>query len=766
MRTCPICSARYEPPAQFCQVDGASLRIDDAPEKDPYLGTRILEQFRLEKVLGSGGMGVVYEGWDDGLGRRVAVKILHRDLVSKKEIVARFHREAQIAHQLDHPNIVRVILFGQLPDGNLYLVLEYLEGPTLQAVIDADGALEPARAVSLIVAIADAIGYAHEKGIIHRDLKPENIIVTRKAGEEHPKVLDFGIAKMLVGSTSFVTQSGLIFGTARYISPEGAAGEDVDKRSDVYSLGVITYQLLTGRTPFESDEPVQLLVKHMHEAPTPLRSLPEGRHVSPAVADVVMRALAKNPDARWEDAYAFSRALRDAASEHGVEVGSLVPTTAMPLGLGVLTHGSATTEPAPPQTLAPIEAGDIPVTVNEQSGVSRVRTVSRVAAESRSKPQAAPAASPVVPTAGAKAGLQAHSNGAVVPPPSRPLPERVEFAAVTPPTVANPVANNVVAVLPTVASPIVSATPETASASGTSVPHRRLPSLDLDDPDEEPISVSGLPHRTSAGRTFAVVVLSAVIALGAGIGVAYAFRMFPSQRRVDEIALLVARADEALANGLYVRAGGNNDVEDLTDAILTLDPRNPRALALRRRAAVRLKEQADRERVAGHPDLALPFLRDALRLVDDATLREELSAAQREADQLHARPTPTESPARSVTHPPTPRAPTERAATPPRRAAPSRRSSRSQPVEPTEPTVPTQTPVLLPNDGVTFTPGASPPSSPAPSQPSQPTQPSPQPGQNVLQDPFGVLPMILGPQQQPRSPVGEPAQPGPYRGQF
>ena len=327
MRNCPVCGRQYEAPAQFCQVDGVALRVE-VPSTDPYIGTRILEQFRLDRIVGTGGMGVVYEGWNEALSRRVAVKILHRDLVANKDVVTRFHREAQIASQLDHPGIVRVILFGQLADGNLYLVLEFLEGPTLSAALEADGAFTLERTVRLMGLIADAIGYAHQKGIVHRDLKPENIVLTRRDGEEQPKVLDFGIAKMLVGAASFVTQSGLIFGTARYISPEGAAGEKVDPRSDVYSLAVMTYELLAGRAPFESEEPVQLLVKHMHETPAPLRRLAPA--VPQTLEDVVMRALAKNPDARPEHAGLFAKALRDAFAEHaGSPLRSAVPTTGM-----------------------------------------------------------------------------------------------------------------------------------------------------------------------------------------------------------------------------------------------------------------------------------------------------------------------------------------------------------------------------------------------------------------------------------------------------
>ena len=335
MRVCPTCSARYEAPAQYCQRDGIPLRIEQEA-RDPYLGTKILGQFRLERVIGSGGMGIVYSGWDEGLGRRVAVKILHRDLVTNRDVVARFHREAQIAHQLDHPNIVRLILFGQLQDGNLYLVLEYLEGPTLLGALDRDGPMSAARGVKICSSVADAIGYAHRRDIVHRDLKPENIMLISRDGDpDHPKVLDFGIAKMLIGGDTLVTQAGLIFGTARYISPEGAQGDPVDKRSDVYSLGVISYQMLkAGVTPFESAEPVQLLLKHIHEdsADAPV-AWARPQRVSSALEAVVMRALAKSPAARYGDGSAFARALRDAMadSDPNSAIRSMIPTAAMPM---------------------------------------------------------------------------------------------------------------------------------------------------------------------------------------------------------------------------------------------------------------------------------------------------------------------------------------------------------------------------------------------------------------------------------------------------
>ncbi|HJK94288.1 MAG TPA: protein kinase, partial [Polyangiaceae bacterium LLY-WYZ-15_(1-7)] len=311
---CPICGTRYDGAATFCQKDGAKLTSE---QRDPFVGRVILDQFRIEEPIGAGGMGTVYRAHQTTLDRHVAVKILHPELASNPDATRRFHREARVATSLEHPNLVRVFLFGELPeDGSLYLVMEYLRGRSLTQALKTEGALPVPRALHVATQIAEAVGMAHARGIVHRDVKPENVMLVERRGDrDFVKVLDFGIARLLWDDATHLTQSGVIFGTARYISPEGAAGEETDARSDVYSIGVLTYQLLTGVTPFEAQTPVAMLMKHIHDQAPPLRSMGAGRRVPQPVADVVQRALAKNPDMRWDDAGQMADALREAA-EH------------------------------------------------------------------------------------------------------------------------------------------------------------------------------------------------------------------------------------------------------------------------------------------------------------------------------------------------------------------------------------------------------------------------------------------------------------------
>ena len=733
MRTCPTCAARYEAPAQYCQVDGAAL-IVDGPPTDPYLGRKILEQFRLERVVGSGGMGVVYEGLDEGLGRRVAVKILHRDLVTNKDIVQRFHREAQIAHQLDHPGIVRVILFGQLPDGNLYLVLEFLEGPTLLQALERDGLFAPARAVKVMCGIADAVGYTHARGIVHRDLKPENIILTRRGDDpEFPKVLDFGIAKTLIGSGSFVTQTGLIFGTARYISPEGASGEAVDQRGDVYSLAVMAYQLFTGHTPFESDEPMQLLLKHIHDAAPPMRKYRPDLAIPASLEDVVMRSLSKNPDARFDDGNAFARALREAAGAGGIDVRSIIPTAPMnafavaPVAITSQGDFPRRETAPPPERPSPIPAvssqghaidsrpavearhAALPVSAVESSGVSRVRTVT-LPTDHRGD---ARSSAPQIVVGGGAVASQS------TPAPVH-LPPRMEIPVITAPVESRP-----------------EVPPREDSVASVLASTRSTPAVDLGDPDEFPV----IPRRSGAGRTFAIIAVSVIMTVVIAAGAAWAFRLFPSQRRADEIAALLRRSNDAFQLGRYMHSPTGEDVEDLTDAVLALDSRNTRAVQLRRNAATRLKAASDTERLAGHPERALPILQDALRLLDDPLIRDEIAATQREIDAQHAPPTtPTRPPRPPVTRPvarPAPHDPTL--------------DHPAQPVVPLNPPIDptTQPPVTQPP--VTQTPATHPPR-------------TRRDGGNVIQSPPDNM-QITTPSNDPPVPVfGTPGQPDDTQG--
>jgi len=758
----------------------------DSQPKDPYLGTKILNQFRLERVLGAGGMGVVYQAWDEGLGRKVAVKILHRDLITKKDIVARFHREAQIAHQLDHPGIVRVVLFGQLADGNLYLVLEHLEGPTLLEAIERDRRFLPARAVKVVTQIGDAVGYTHAKGIIHRDLKPENIILTRREDDpEYPKVLDFGIAKSLLASHSFVTQTGLIFGTARYISPEGAAGEDVDQRSDVYSLAIIAYQLLAGRTPFEADEPVQLLVKHMHEAPPPLRRWPIAHDVPALVEDVIMRALAKNPEARHDNATEFAHALRAALEGSGVAPMRTLPAQPMaPVVLG----------PAPPRSDAPppaapregglpslVRTSAMPLYASVTGPVGPVAhgpagTLDRI---SSPPPEAIPGGAPsAVSPVQISASLHAQAGiygGAVVAP-------RMEIPQVDPAVLAHNVAP-VVPVVPVVPAAPVAPIAPVVPGSALDDDDLQVPGLPRKGRARPPVGaeVAGpdmttlhTPPRRSRAGTAAMVFVSMCIAVGVAAGGAYGLKMFPAQQQEERINDLLRRADSAFEAGRLVHSDNGSDVEDLTDAVLALDLRNPRALRLRRNAAARLKTAGDAERTAGRPAQAIPYYQDALRLLDDATLRDDLAAAQREADARRP-PTPPVAPPT----PPTQRTnPSRGAVTAPRgpdpAPTPAPTPAPARPRAAPGTAAPQEVPGADP--GITFTPGSDsttpggPALQPLPQDPARPSaQPAPQ-GPTTIQTPFGPIPMGPSPTPRPADP-GAPAgpfdpNPGAHRGEF
>lgn len=320
-KVCPKCGRRYDAAATFCQKDGVRLRLTDE-QVDPYIGQTLLDQFMIEEKIGAGGMGSVYRARQTTLHRDVAIKILHPELADNRDAVRRFKREARVCTALDHPNVVRVFLFGQLKDGSLYIVMEYLKGRSLLDVIRRDGVLPVHRALHIATQVCDGVGEAHAQGVVHRDIKPENVVlVTKQRDSDFVKVLDFGIARVLWGDeVTQATQSGLVFGTARYISPEGAAGEPTDVRSDVYSLGILTYQLLSGATPFDAPSPVAMLMKHIHADPPHLLGQSRVAHIPEAIADVVMRALAKNPEGRYEDAHGFGEAMRSAAESSGFEV--------------------------------------------------------------------------------------------------------------------------------------------------------------------------------------------------------------------------------------------------------------------------------------------------------------------------------------------------------------------------------------------------------------------------------------------------------------
>jgi serine/threonine protein kinase len=288
-------------------------------------GSVVDGRYRVLSRLGSGGMADVWLAEDTHLQRQVALKVLHRRFAQDREFVERFRREAESAAGLQHPNIVSVYDRGEF-EGTYYIAMQYVDGPTLKGLIDAG--LDPEQAVALIRQVLEAARFAHRHGIVHRDLKPQNVIVD---GEGKAIVTDFGIAR---AGVSEITQTGSVMGTPHYLSPEQAQGFEVTAVSDLYSVGVLLYEALTGRVPFEGESAVAVAMKQVSQ--TPQRPSSINPRVSPALDAVVMRALEKDPGERFQSADAFIAALDAAMREPGVGPGTasfaaLPPVVAVPL---------------------------------------------------------------------------------------------------------------------------------------------------------------------------------------------------------------------------------------------------------------------------------------------------------------------------------------------------------------------------------------------------------------------------------------------------
>jgi serine/threonine-protein kinase len=328
---------------------------------DLLIGTDVDNgEYRIIERIGVGGMGSVYKAEQPSMNRLVAIKVLHPRFASREDLVSRFRREARAMSQLSHPNTARVYKFGQLTDGAAYFVMDYMEGKNLAHVVRAEGPMEVERAINIMIQVCGALDEAHRAGIIHRDLKPENIFLTQQGGtSDFPKVLDFGLAKVsekqMGRGSMMLTQQGMVFGTPEFMSPEQTQGETLDRRSDIYSLGLILYELLTGKLPFDAEKPIDIMRAHVQDTAIPLNQRVPGKRFSSDLEKAIAKALEKKRGDRYETAVDFALALRACLQN---PLGSTAARRALPSDPPRPSGSARTTAPA---TVPDHDAPMIPV---------------------------------------------------------------------------------------------------------------------------------------------------------------------------------------------------------------------------------------------------------------------------------------------------------------------------------------------------------------------------------------------------------------------
>jgi eukaryotic-like serine/threonine-protein kinase len=362
-KTCPQCGNSYDAEQRFCPRDGSTLR---APPGSDLVGSVVADRYLIIKRIGEGGMGPVYLAEHIKMKRKSAVKVMHQGMVHDQDAIQRFNREASNASSIQHPNVAAIYDFGETADGLIYLAMEFVDGEPLTKIIERQGALPAARAAEITRQAAEALEAAHEMGIVHRDLKPDNIMITRgRAGEDVVKVVDFGIAKAMTGDDQKVTKTGLAIGTPEYMSPEQLGGDQLDSRTDIYSLGLVAFNLFTGQLPFPAVTSREALIMRLTEKP---RTLAEIRHDVqwPEELQWVMdRALANHPGERYQHVNQFGRDLVKA-------VASMPQSALSQQGTIAITQMAGDAPPRASRTEArPHGRGDASSPLAEPTGTAR-----------------------------------------------------------------------------------------------------------------------------------------------------------------------------------------------------------------------------------------------------------------------------------------------------------------------------------------------------------------------------------------------------------
>lgn len=361
MKYCPNCKADYTDNLVVCPRDGEPLlgrspMVQNSEPDDPLIGITIAEKYSIDRLIGKGGMGAVYEGRHLLLDRPVAIKVLHKNMSADERAAARFIREAKASAKIEHPNAVTIHDFGLLADGSAYLVMEFIRGESLRHILMQKGKVSLEQAIDWITQVCNVVEAAHQQGIIHRDLKPENVMLKESPdGSSMVKVVDFGLAKLVSSGTEHMpnlTQTGEVLGTPHYMAPEYYEGEEIDKRADIYAIGIIFYELLTGVTPFYGSMQ-SIIGGHLFKDPKPL--FEEDPNIDPHINEIVQMALRKKRDERTSSASDFAQNLKSIATTNRLfsEQRPSLPDKTVKVTESLLRHPSAPIDPLPSKLTAP-----------------------------------------------------------------------------------------------------------------------------------------------------------------------------------------------------------------------------------------------------------------------------------------------------------------------------------------------------------------------------------------------------------------------------
>jgi hypothetical protein len=327
-KVCPTCGTEYPLSERFCPRDGTALRSANA--QADLLGSIVAERYHILKKLGEGGMGTVYLAEHVKMGRKAALKVMNPGMNTDADAIARFNREAANASRLNHPNVCAIYDFGETSDGLIYLAMEFIEGESLTSLIEKNGYLAAPRAANIIHQAADALAVAHDYGIVHRDLKPDNIMIAKdRDGADVVKVVDFGIAKASSSDAQKVTKTGLVVGTPEYMSPEQLAGDKLDGRSDIYSLGLVAFNCLTGLLPFPSETAQEAMIMRLTDHPKTLAEMKPEVEWPEELQRVMDKVLARDADERYQKSDEFGRDISKAVQHMPAAVAATEGTMVM-----------------------------------------------------------------------------------------------------------------------------------------------------------------------------------------------------------------------------------------------------------------------------------------------------------------------------------------------------------------------------------------------------------------------------------------------------